>query len=170
MSSDTENLADSLRKAAMAELEGHNFYMMAANTTTDQKGKEVFTLLAREEMDHFKFLKTHYESVQESGKLSKTAKLGARSGFDDAWPIFSAELKRRAGEAHYEMTALAVGIQLEQDAMKFYSEQSQKVADPVAQNFFQELAEWEKGHYNALLKQQESLKHDYWEGAGFEPF
>ncbi|MFH2055272.1 MAG: ferritin family protein [bacterium] len=165
-----EILADGLRKAAMAELEGHNFYLMAAATTKDQKGKEVLMLLAREEMDHFKFLKTHYESVQETGKLSETAKLGARGDFDEAWPIFSTELKGRAGEAHYEMTALSIGIQLEQDAMKFYKELSQKVADPKAQSFFEELAEWEKGHYHALLNQQEALKHDYWEGAGFEPF
>ncbi len=170
MSTDREILTEGLKKAAMAELEGHNFYMMASTTTRDQKGKETFKQLADEEMDHFNFLKAHYESVMETGKLSDVAKLGERGVFDDSWPIFSDALKNRVDEAHYEMTALSMGIQLEQDAMKFYKEQAEKIAEPKAKKFFQELADWEKGHYHALLRQQESLKHDYWQGAGFEPF
>ena len=170
MSEDKEILADGLKRAAMAELEGHNFYLMAATTTSDQKGKETFQQLAGEEMDHFNFLKAHYESVMETGKLSEVAKLGERGVFDDSWPIFSDELKKRAEDAHYEMTALSMGIQLEQEAMKFYEEQASRVTEPEAKKFFHELAEWEKGHYHALLRQQESLKYDYWQGAGFEPF
>lgn len=170
MNTDREILSEGLKKAAMAELEGHNFYMMAATTTRDSKGKEIFQQLAREEMDHFNFLKAHYESVMETGKLSEVARLGERGVFDDSWPIFSDKLKERAEDAHYEMTALSLGIQLEQDAMKFYKEQAEKVGEPDARKFFGELADWERGHYQALLKQQESLKHDYWQGAGFEPF
>jgi len=167
---DREILTNGLRRAAMAELEGHNFYMMAVVTTTDPKGKEIFEQLAKEEMDHFNFLKAQFESVMKTSKLSEVAKLGARGAFDDAWPIFSSDLRQRAGKAHFEMTALSVGIQLEQEAMKFYKEQAEKVAEPDARKFFLELADWEKGHYHALLRQQESLKNDYWQGAGFEPF
>ena len=36
--------------------------------------------------------------------------------------------------------------------------------------FFTELAEWEAGHYEALLTQQESLKEDYWSASRFSPF
>ncbi len=170
MDTDTGTLKDGLRRAAMAELEGHNFYMMASVTTRDAKGKEIFEQLAREEMDHFNFLKAHYDSVVKTGNLSDDAQLGARGAFDGAWPIFSRELKNRAGEAHYEMTALSVGIQLEHDAMLFYQQHAEKLDEPAAKKLFNDLSAWEQGHYHALLRQQESLKHQYWESAGFEPF
>ena len=68
------------------------------------------------------------------------------------------------------MTALAVGMQLELTAEKFYAKCAAESDDPLAKKFFQELAEWEAGHYAALARQQEELKEDYWSGGGFAPF
>ncbi len=164
------SLADALMKAAMAEREGHSFYMMAANTTTDPKGKQVFEQLAHEEMEHLSFLKTHYESVQQTGKLAESTSLNKPQDFAGAFPIFSEDIKARLASAHFEMSALAIGIQLELDAMKFYKEQSETTDLPEARKFFAELAAWETGHYQTLLRQQEQLKGDYWSDAGFSPF
>jgi rubrerythrin len=68
------------------------------------------------------------------------------------------------------MTSLSIGIQLEADSMKFYRSESEATDDPEAKQFFSELAEWESGHYNALLRQYEELKEDYWSSGGFSPF
>ena len=87
-----------------------------------------------------------------------------------ASPIFSEHLKSRLQDAHYEMSALSIGIQLEQSSMAYYKEQAGRHADPAIRAFFEELADWERGHYEALTRQQESLKDDYWYGAGFSPF
>ena len=163
-------LAEALQQAAMAEREGHSFYMMAAHNTHDPKGKAVFETLAREELDHLHFLKDHYDSVVATGKLSPTAHLGTRIDLDQSSPIFTPAIKLRIREAHFEMTALAVGIQLERDAMAFYQKHSAESHDSSARKFFADLADWESGHYHALLKQQEELKSDYWSGAGFSPF
>lgn len=163
-------LSDALLKAAMAEREGHSFYMMAANTTQDPKGKQVFEQLAREELEHLSFLKTHYDSLLQTGRLDVNARLGHGSDLAGSFPIFTAAIKSRVKDAHFEMSALAIGIQLERDAIKFYQEQAQSSLDPEARKFFGELATWEAGHYNALLRQQEELKGDYWSGAGFSPF
>jgi rubrerythrin len=65
---------------------------------------------------------------------------------------------------------LSVGAQLEYDAMRFYKAQAEAAADPEIKKFFTELAEWETGHYNALVQQQEELKEDYWSSAGFSPY
>lgn len=167
---DSKILADALQKAAMAEREGHSFYLMAAHNTQDPKGKLVFETLAREEMDHLHFLKEHYDAVTTTGKLSATAQLGNRADLGLNSPIFTEAIKSRVREAHFEMTALAVGIQLERDATAFYQKQAAEIQDPQARKLFSELAAWESGHYQALLKQQEELKTDYWSGAGFSPF
>ncbi len=170
MIDDSKILAEALQQAAMAEREGHSFYMMAAHNTQDPKGKLVFETLAREEMDHLHFLKEHYDAVVTTGKLSTTAHLGTRADLGLNSPIFTDSIKSRIRDAHFEMTALAVGIQLERDATAFYQKHAAASTDPQARKLFTELAAWESGHYQALLKQQEELKSDYWSGAGFSPF
>ena len=170
MIDDSKILAEALQQAAMAEREGHSFYMMAAHNTQDSKGKLVFETLAREEMDHLHFLKEHYDAVVTTGKLSPTAYLGTRADLGLNSPIFTDSIKSRIRDAHFEMTALAVGIQLERDATAFYQKHAASSTDPQARKLFTELAAWESGHYQALLKQQEELKTDYWSGAGFSPF
>ena len=170
MGMENSPLAEALRQAAMAEREGHSFYMMAAATTRDPKGKTVFEQLAREEMDHLNFLRTHYDAVLQTGRLSPAAKLQSPIQFEPTSPIFSDSFKSRISEAHYEMTALSVGIQLESDAIDFYQRQAAAADSNDVQVLFEQLAKWEQGHYRALLTQQEELKSSYWSDAGFSPF
>ena len=170
MTSDKQRVIDGLLKAIKSERYGHDFYMMAANSTQDAKGREVFQQLAQEELDHMRFLKQHYDSMLATGKPDRSAKLGAQRDLSDMWPIFSAGLKERVKEAHFEMTSLSVGIQLEHDAILFYKEQSAAAKDPEIGKFFATLADWESGHYQALLRQQEALRESYWSANGFAPF
>jgi rubrerythrin len=170
MNDAANKMADGLLSAMRAEHEGHHFYRMAAQTTDDEKGKQVFERLAAEELDHFEFLKGQYQSVLETGKPNADLTLGPRSDLTGKSPIFSDELRARVGDAHYEMTALAVGIQLELTAERFYSGAAEEAPDPQVAAFYRELAAWEKGHYEALLAQQDDLKEDYWSASGFAPF
>lgn len=165
-----QEMARGILSAMQAENEGQHFYLMAAQTTRDPKGREVFERLAKEEQDHFTFLRAQYESVLRTGRPDVNLKLGPRTDLMGPSPIFSPALRDRIKDAHYEMTALAVGIQLERSAQEHYKAQSDKAADPTIRSFFAELADWEAGHYHALLAQQEELKEDYWAGAGFAPF
>lgn len=164
------SLADGLLTAMKAERDGHSFYLMAANSTGDPKGRTVFETLAREELDHLQFLKKHYESVTTTGKLSDSARLGPKMELTGASPLFSEGIKKRVKEAHFEMSALSIGIQLELDAMNFYRVQAEQCEDPQAKDFYSELSAWETGHYQALLMQQEELKEEYWSQGGFSPF
>ena len=165
-----KTMAEGLLSAMRAEHEGHHFYRMAAQTTADDKGKQVFERLAAEELDHFEFLKGQYKAVLETGKPDADLKLGPRSDLTGKSPIFSDKLRARVGDAHYEMTALAVGIQLELGAERFYTKAADEAPDPDVAAFYRELAAWEKGHYEALLAQQDDLKEDYWSAGGFAPF
>jgi rubrerythrin len=170
MTDNAPNLAEALLTAMKAERDGSSFYMMAANSTSDPKGRQVLETLAKEELDHLQFLKEHYDSLIKTGKLSATAKLHNRLELSGTSPLFSDSFRKRITDAHYEMSALSIGIQLEHDAMTFYRSQSDQATEPVAKAFFAELASWEQGHYQALLKQHEELKDDYWSEAGFSPF
>jgi len=168
--SDNKDLQNGLLKAIKGERDGHSFYLMAAQGSQDPKGKEIFETLAKEELDHMQFLMAQYNSILETGKPNLGVKLGPKLELEGMSPIFSDHLKTRIKEAHIEMSALSIGIQLELDAMKFYRSESEKADDPDIKNFYAQLAEWESGHYRALLSQQEELKEDYWSSGGFSPF
>jgi rubrerythrin len=170
MDKGAKRISEGLLKAIQLELDGQNFYRMAAKSTVDPKGREVFEGLAREEGEHQRFLKAQYKSVSETGVPSKEVRLGSPADLSGASPIFSDQIQNRLGEAHYEMSALSIGIQLELASIQFYKGEAKAVMDPTVQAFYSELAEWESGHYNALLRQQEMLKEDYWHAGDFYPF
>ena len=166
----TKELATALRKAMQAERTGQSFYAMAAHNTSDPVGQEVFMQLAREEQEHFDFLAAHYRSVIDTGELSRDVKLRAHGDVEADSPIFSPALRERIKEAHFEMSALAIAVQLEQNGIAYYREQAAKATRPEVKKLFEELADWETSHYEAMIRHQESLQDDYWSESGFAPF
>ncbi len=166
----TKDIIDGLRKAIEFEGDGHNFYMMAAGNTQDEKGKEVLTMLAREELQHVKFLRHQYKHFMNTGRPDLTLKLPSFADLKGDHPIFSEDLKARVSQAHMEMSALAIGVKLELGSTNYYLSESEKHDGTRVGEFYAELAAWEKEHYDALLRQQESLKEDYWSQGGFSPF
>ncbi len=165
-----KRMVDGLEKAMVAEIEGHHFYQMAANSTKDDKGRQTFLDLAAEEMDHYSFLKTQAEALAKTGKVDSTAKLGEQKALSGSHPIFSEQIKQRVGQAHYEMTALTIGIQLEQSAVEFYRAEGEAASDPDVKALHKDLMFWEQGHLAALQAQADALKEDYWNEARFAPF
>lgn len=170
MADEKQQLAEGLLKAIKAERYGQDFYLMAAMSTDDPKGKDVFQRLAAEEAEHMQFLSTQYQSILQTGLPDASLRLGQQFDLSGMSPIFSDSLKERIGEAHFEMTSLAIGIQLEHDAMEYYRSQAAAAENPVVRDFFTQLANWESGHYQALLRQQDELKGDFWSAGGFSPF
>ncbi|MDP8206298.1 MAG: ferritin family protein [Candidatus Electryonea clarkiae] len=170
MSDKIKRVLNGLMEAVKAETDGQHFYIMAASNTNDEKGIEVFRMLAREEAEHVKYLLAQYKAVAADGRPDQKLRLPKPSALSDSSPIFSDNLKSRVKEAHMEMSALSIGIQLELNAIRFYKEQSEESDDPFLKDFYNELMAWEQGHYNALLTQQELLKEDYWSSSGFSPY
>ncbi len=53
----SSTVIEAIEKAIQAEIEGHHFYRMAARTTDDAQGREVFETLAAEERQHADYLR-----------------------------------------------------------------------------------------------------------------
>jgi rubrerythrin len=170
MDTATKHITEGLRKAIRTETDGYHFYTMAVNSIRDPKGKEVFTRLAQDELSHLRFLRMQYRSFFEKGQPDQQAKLGPRTELAGENPVFSGKIRKRIDDAHYEMSTLSIGIQLELSSEQFYRDEAKAADDPTVKTFYTELADWESGHYHALLKQQKSLKEDYWAKGGFAPF
>jgi rubrerythrin len=170
MEAEQKRVVKGLEKAMQAEMEGYHFYQMAAKSTADAKGRETFEYLAKEEEGHFNFLKAQMESIAQTGQVAADVKLSEKREFSGSHPIFSDEIKSRVGQAHHEMTALSVAMQLEKSAVDFYGAEAEAAADPQVKAFYRELMTWEQGHLTALRAEADALKEDYWQEARFAPF
>ncbi len=170
MDANVKDLVEGLKAAMLAERTGHEFYKMAAASTKDANGRQVFERLAAEEQSHFEFLRKHFESLLEKGELDKGARLGEAHALPSEHPIFSKDLTSRIRQAHFEMSALAIAVQLELSSINHYREQAARTTLPEAKKFFQELIEWESSHYEAFVRQQQELQETYWAEARFSPF
>lgn len=159
-----------LLTALQTEHYGQWFYALAASQCQDARGREAFQKLAEDEQEHQRFLKGQIDALQKQGRLDRSLSLGQSRLGSDPGPIFSPAIRGRLAGAHYEMTALAVGMELELSARNFYLEQSRGAGDSFAREFFRRLADWEDGHYQALAAQQQELQQEYWQAAGFAPF
>jgi rubrerythrin len=166
---ESERILAGLKEAMLAEQYGIEFYTVASRNTTDEKGKEVFLMLAAEEGRHLDYLKLLYKDVATEGFARfYDIDTGAALGGDS--PIFSDELKHRLADAHWEMTALSVGLQLELSSIDRYRTMARQSEQPELRRFLESLARWEEGHARALERQSRTLREDYWNEAGFAPF
>jgi len=157
-----------LRIALQTELNGIEFYKMAAQRTEDEKGKKVFQMLADDELKHFNAIQEQLKSLVGTNKWTNVD-LNNISLFEGESPIFTDGLKDRVKGKHFEVTALSIGAQLEANSIDFYREMKEQSTDPVAEEMFSQLQQWEETHLNALTKQLDLIKEEYWNEQRFSP-
>jgi rubrerythrin len=56
------------------------------------------------------------------------------------------------------------------NAIEHYRKSAEDADDKAVKQLFNELVEWEKGHYDMLLKIQEESRKVWFETQGFEPY
>jgi rubrerythrin len=165
---DRSKAIDGLKIALQTELNGIEFYRIAAEKTEDTKGKRVFQMLADDELKHFNALQKQYNSLIEQHKwlnldIGKAAMLQGES------PIFSVELKNRVKGKHFEVSALSIGALLESNSIDYYRTMKEQNDDPVAKELYAQLQQWEETHLTAITRQLDLIKEDYWAEQRFAP-
>ena len=161
--------ANGLAVAIQTELEGFEFYKVAAAKTKDAGAKAMFESLAADEVKHHKMLIEQYELITR-GKDFKPFKKPSRSRLKVKSPVFSKAFLESGKKKNFEMSALSIGILLEQNAIDFFREQKNKASDPKAKKLFAELVTWEGEHLRALIAQKSFLQRAIYDEARFEPF
>jgi rubrerythrin len=161
-----------IRHAMQAERDGYYHYHTAAQRTDDAQAREVFQKLASDELAHHKMLEETHAAYE---KMGRDAVLPAIAGgptvdLSAPSPIFSPEFKERIKDKHFEMSALSIGMTLEQNGIHFYRDLAAKAAHPELKKLLEFLAQWEESHLEALSKQIKYLQEDYWAEARFSPF
>ena len=162
-------LLEGLKEAMIAERSGIEFFTVAAAQTIDPQGREVFENLAREEAEHLVWLRRQYGHLWNDEPLEKLPVVQV-TDLEGDHPIFSKELRLRLKTAHFEMTALSVGQQLEQSAIDRYRRLAEEAGYGELRDFYLQLMAWEQSHAGAFSKQAADLREEYWTQNNFAPF
>jgi len=164
-----QEVLDGLREAMQTEVDGYEFYTLAADRTEDEMGAEAFRILASEEQKHLMFLREQYRAIDAEGHASTSLDICGQHEFEGDM-IFSKKILDNIGDAQFEMSALSIGIKLELSSIDYYKAQAEKVDDPDLKAFYNDLVNWETHHYDILNRQHEILKEEFWAKGGFAPF
>jgi rubrerythrin len=84
--------------------------------------------------------------------------------------IYTEAFKAQARDADFEMGVLSIGMTLETRAIQYFSGVAKSASEDEVRDFYQFLADWEKGHLEALQKLYGGVREDYWADGGFSPF
>ena len=171
MADRNESLEKSLhgvRVAIETEIRGYEFFRAAADRCADPDGKEMFLSLAREEVEHRKLLEREVKSLIDQGKFLPHEEVMTQSPEEHtAIPVeaFRESLKR----SHFEMSAISIGVVLEQNAIAHFKAMAEETDDEEARKTFSWLAEWERGHLDQLRGLDQMMRDEYWSEQGFTP-
>ncbi len=163
-----EKSLNAVRIAIETEIRGYEFFRAAADRCTDAAGKEMFLSLAREEVEHRKLLEKEFKNLLEQGRFLPHEEVMTQIPEEHtAIPVeaFRESLKK----SHFEMSAISIGVVLEQNAIAHFKQMAEEIDDVEAQKTFAWLAEWERGHLDQLRELDNMMRDAYWADQGFSP-
>ncbi len=165
-------VAEGLKKALMNELDGREFYRMAAANAGDAGVRRMFEFLMSEEEAHREAILAQIARMAE-GKPPRIVR-GAASRREIGTfrsPLFSPDFVAKGKNVEGEAAALSIGMTLEKRAIAQFAALRKKVAgDDAAEKLCDDLIAWERDHLDVLARQYGQLREMYWEEARFWPF
>jgi len=157
-----------ISQAILNEVEGREFYLMAGAQATSKGTKEAFLELADEERKHEEYLKKLWN------ELSGGSELNIKSILELGIQIPSPEIyhwgKVNKDNISSSMSVFSIGMQMEQDSVKFYEDAKSKLSSIASKELFDLLIKWENIHLTQFNEQYKSLKEEWWSYQDFAPF
>ena len=166
------SIAQGWKNALRNEIEGREFYRMAAANARLVGVRQMFTFLMEEEERHREAILEQIDRMGE-GKRPRLVrnKSGKREIRKFKSPLFTPDFVARGKKAEGEAAALSIGMTLERRAIEHFAVLRKKVkGDAAAEKVFDDLIAWEREHLEILTRQYEQLREMYWEEARFWPF
>lgn len=155
-----------ISQAILNEVEGYEFYKMAANQEGTDSSKRAFMELANEELRHVEFLKDLFDKIKDG----KEDELGLAHGENPPSPDIYNWEKVDDKYTDMAMSVFSIGIQMEKDSIKFYEKAKEQTTIDQAEKLYDLLIEWEEVHLEQFTNQYEIYKEDWWADQGYAPF
>lgn len=158
-----------LKMAILMEKRGQAFYTQVARTTQNAEIRSIFEMMAKEEVDHERFLSEQFKNFSKNNAFgSIDLPKQANDSFSEL--ILTDKIKKELSAASYEAAAISAAIDMENNAIKVYGDRAQIATDPEEKKLFQWLSDWEKSHHQILLDIDNELKEHIWNDNQFWPF
>lgn len=155
-----------IKQAILNEIEGYEFYNMAANQAGTDESKEAFIELANEELKHADYLRQLFDKVKNNSeddfKLSFLVDPPSPNIFD--WKKIDRKYTSLA------ISVFGIGIQMERASIDFYEDAKLNSNFEEAKKLYDILIGWEKVHLDQFTKQYNIYKEDWWNDQEFAPF
>lgn len=154
------------RQAILNEVEGYEFYKMAAYSAENDVAKKAFLDLANEEMKHIDWLKDAFKKLSRNSNDSTTLAIIENPPSPDIFTWDKVSIK----QASMAVSVFGIGIEMERASVKFYEDAMNNTSFDTAKKLFEVLAKWEKVHLEQFTAEYDRLIKDWWSDQGFEPF
>ncbi len=165
-----DTILDILKTAYQIEVDGYTFYSMTAERTEKPAVQELFGKLASDEVQHQAFLRSVASRYDFKGAGAFVFDMKAPDMGEIASCVFTGTFREQAAGAEFEMAVLSIGMTLETNAMKYFTEAARNAGQKEVTQFYQFLADWEKQHYDALKSLFDVVRADQMAANGFAPF
>ena len=157
MSENREAHVEALQVALDTEKKGYLFYKVAAKSSKDPKGQEVFEQLACDEIEHLGVIATVFKSLTNNEPWMTYEEAVQKYGETPKEKIIFPDVPEEAQENFDDLKALEEALEFEKKAVQFYSKQAQEADGEKAKAFYQSLIEIEEGHVLIIQAELESL-------------
>ena len=157
MSENTQQIAELIQKAIEVEKNGLRTYLQFARETGNPSGKNMFILLAGDELEHMDLLEKMLKDLMKSSDvvLPETVDF---SPIEKIVPKIDKKHLATVGKAEQdELMALKTARQMEKNAIDYYEKLYEKVEAPELRRLVRRLVEMEEGHYNLVQMEIDSI-------------
>ena len=166
-SSEFKSVQDVLKRAILLEMNGKEFFAMAAKTATSAVAKELFEHMVKEEAHHLKILQLTFKRHLDEGKVILPTEEELQFGFKD--PIIDKSFLLELRNSDFDSSAISIALTLEERAFKFYQKEEQAATDPDIKKLFTWLTDWEIDHHQKLMALEEDFRQEVWNDSNFWP-
>lgn len=161
-----------LKLALRNEIDGAQFYRMAAESARRDAVRQMFRFLMEEEERHREMIVEQMRRLAEGKAMKFERGNASRKGLSAfRGPLFTEDLVKAGRLAEGEVAALSIGMTLEKRAIAQFAALRKKVeGDARAETIFDGLVGWERDHLDLLTRHYDGLREAFWEEARFWPF
>jgi rubrerythrin len=154
-----EERLKALEIAMKREEDAKRFYLDASEKVTAAYAKDMFKSFAKEERKHLTTVRAIYNRLKEERTWPKlVTSIGDVVKTKAVFPKDLEELNMTKKDIEVSLGILKIGIEREEQSVKFYHELAEKASDPFETRFFIALEHEERGHYLSLWDTREYLE------------
>lgn len=153
-----------LTDAIQMELEGKQFFEHASESMKEQRAKDMFMSLVKQEQRHVEVLTKELSRIESGYQWASLGEMMRASYSAPRLSVFAdREIKvLRLNEGASELEVIRIGMMVEQKSIEYYRSAALSSADPKAREVFNWLVGEEAGHLTIL-----NAEYDNRGGSGF---